>query len=467
MGQAMRLAKNRSPAMKSPSLRLRLTFFISSILLLACLITTSISYFELKNSLTQVFDSQQLLFAKRLAALSFHGNMMPKPMSSKKVPEIDENEIDALQYDDDALAFAIFNRKGDMLMNDGEEGKNLYFYGGFFSAKNHRAMVNEQDKWRILWLLSNDNRSVIAVGQKLDYQQDILADLVYKQLIPWLITFVIVILFIIFFIGRSFSPIKVLANKIANRKPDEAKEIDMDGIPKEVSPFILALNKLFGRIALMITHERQFISDAAHELRTPLAALRVQTEVAQLSSDDEISRERALNNLLIGIDRTSHLVDQLLTLSRLDSLEIQDELRSIRWIDIINQVTDELKPLAAQKQIKIEILELSSNEVITAQPLLLSILVRNLINNSIRYIPDNSMITITINHKQILFADNGLGVEQEILTRLGERFYRPAGQKEKGSGLGLSIVKKVAELHKITVNFSNQKQGGLLVTLHY
>lgn len=453
--------------MKSPSLRLRLTVFISGILLLACSITTSISYFELKNSLTEVFDSQQLLFAKRLAALGFHGNMMAKPQGPKKIPTIDEDEIDALQYDDDALAFAIFNRRGDMLMNDGEDGKHLYFYGGFFSARNHRAVVNEQGKWRILWLLSNDNRSVIAVGQKLDYQQDILTDLLYKQLIPWLITFVVVILFVALLIGKSFAPIKTLATKIAGRKPDEATTIDIDGIPKEISPFIQALNKLFGRISSMITHERQFISDAAHELRTPLAALRVQTEVAQLSSDDEVSRDRALNNLLIGIDRTTHLVDQLLTLSRLDSLEIQDELRDVHWLDIINQVSDELKPLALQKQITITIHEQCANEIIVAQPLLLSIMVRNLINNAIRYIPEHSMITITINHQQILFSDNGPGVDQEVLTRLGERFYRPAGQKEKGSGLGLSIVKKIAELHKITVNLANQKEGGLLVSLRY
>lgn len=449
--------------MKSPSLRLRLTMFISGILLLACLITTSISYLELKNSLNQVFDSQQLLFAKRLAALSFHGNMMPKPMGPKKIPEIDEDELESLQFDDDALAFAIFNRKGEMLMNDGEEGKNLYFYGGFFSSKNHRAMVNEQDKWRILWLLSNDNRSVIAVGQKLDYQQDILADLVYKQLIPWLITFVIVIVFVVFLIGRSFSPIKILANKIANRKPDEASTINIEGIPKEISPFVLALNKLFGRISSMITHERQFISDAAHELRTPLAALRVQTEVAQLSNDDEESRNRALNNLLIGIDRTSHLVDQLLTLSRLDSLEIKDELKQVRWLDIITNVAEELKPLAEQKHIQITITPQNSDETIIGQQLLLSIMVRNIINNAIRYIAENKQITITIQQNRIIFADNGKGVDSEILRRLGERFYRPAGQKEKGSGLGLSIVKKIAELHKISVTFANK--DGFVVTL--
>ncbi|WP_392561173.1 quorum sensing histidine kinase QseC [Orbus sturtevantii] len=452
--------------MKPYSLRLRLIFFISSLLLLACSITTSISYFELKNSLKQVFDSQQLLFAKRLATLGFHGNMMFNPTHSK-TPRINGNELDSLDYDDDALAFAIFNRQGEMIVDDGENGKKFHFYGGFFPSKRNRAMTSEQGKWRILWLLSNDNRSIIAVGQKLDYQQDILAELVYKQMLPWLSTFIVIILFVAILIGRSFSPIKILANRIASRKPDEDSAIDINGVAKEISPFILALNKLFARISSMITHERQFISDAAHELRTPLAALRVQTEVAQLSDDDKVSRERALNNLIIGIDRTSHLVDQLLTLSRLDSLEIQDEQQNLPWRGLINQVVEELKPFAQQKNIKILINEQCTNQKIVGQPLLLSILVRNLINNSIRYIPDHSQIMITIKQNAIIFEDTGAGVDNAVLARLGERFFRPAGQKEKGSGLGLSIVKKIAELHKIQVKFDNQKQGGFIVTLRY
>lgn len=452
--------------MRSPSLRVKLILFITGMLFLACLITTCLSYFEVKSSLKQVFDSQQLLFAKRLATLNIHSNMTPQT-SYVKFPKIKDDDIKALDYDDDALAFAIFNRQGEMILNDGEEGRKFYFYGGFFPTQKHRAMINEQGKWRILWLLSNDNRTIIAVGQKLNYQRNILIDLIYKQAITWLIIFIITTIFIVLFIGRSFQPIKVLANKIANRKPDEDTTIGMQGIAKEIQPFIQALNKLFSRISSMITHERQFISDAAHELRTPLAALRVQTEVAQLSSDDAQGQQRALNNLIIGIDRTTHLVDQLLTLSRLDSLEIQDELQDIRWLELINHVVDELNPLAQQKQITIKIDELTTNQTIVGHPLLLSILVRNLINNAIRYIPEYSHITITIKQHMIVFSDNGLGVDDEILARLGERFYRPAGQKEKGSGLGLSIVKKVAELHKITVNFANQPQGGFVVTLNY
>lgn len=450
--------------MKTPSLRLKLIFFISGILFLACLITTSISYIELKSSLKQVFDSQQLLFAKRLATFNPHENPM---MTKIKKPKISHEILDKLDYDDDALAFAIFNRKGEMIVNDGEDGRRFNFEGGFFPTQKNKAMINEQGKWRILWLMSQDNRAIIAVGQKLDYQQDILTDLVYKQLIPWLITFIVVILSIIFLIGRSFFPIKILANKIADRKPDDDSAINTDGIAKEISPFILALNTLFSRISLMINHERQFISDAAHELRTPLAALRVQTEVALMSDDDHATRRRALDNLLIGIDRTSHLVDQLLTLSRLDSLDINNEAQRVKWLTVINHVLDELKPLIEQKSISIAIDDKTSNDEITGQALLLSILVKNLINNAIRYIPEHSQITITIKENIITFSDNGPGVNAEILMRLGERFYRPAGQKEKGSGLGLSIVKKIAELHKITISFSNQPQGGFMVTLHY
>ena len=456
--------------MKLSSLRLKLTFFISGMLLLACAISTSISYFELQKSLSQIIDSQQVLFAKRLAALSTsaHGKMAKMMLAPEQLElelELEPELLDKIDYDDDVLSFAIFNRRGDMLLNDGGSGRKFKFFGGFFPSENNRAMIHEDDNWRIIWLLSNDNRSIIAVGQEFDYQQELLAKQVIKQLIPWLITFIVVILFVVLIIGRSFKPIRQLADKITTRKLDDDTPVIVDGIPKEIMPFILALNTLFGRISSTIIRERQFISDAAHELRTPLAALRVQTEVAQLSDDDRESRERALNNLLIGIDRSTHLVDQLLTLSRLDTFSLQENVKPVNWVDIIANVIDDLMPFAEKKNIIINVNVLSANEIIQADPLLLSVLTRNIINNAIRYIPEHSTITITIDRGKIYFEDNGLGVSNEVLARLGERFYRPAGQHEKGSGLGLSIVRKIAQIYHISVQFSNKETGGFVVTL--
>lgn len=449
--------------MKSLSLRLRLTVFISALLFVACSITTVVAYFELHSSLRQLFDSQQLLFAKRLAALNLHGKMD----IDKSLPHIKTDALDQLDFDDDALAFAIFNQKGEMLLNDGENGRKFLFDGGFFPSIKNGALITESGKWRILWLLSNDNRSIIAVGQELDYQEDILASLLYKQLIPWLLTFIIVILLIIFMINREFSPIKQLVKQITTRELDDQSPISTANSPKEIVPFVVALNKLFTRISMTIARERQFISDAAHELRTPLAALKVQTEVAQLSDDDAIAQQKALKNLNIGIDRATHLVDQLLTLSRLDSIQIQQECQQLDWHLLIQHVIDQVHLLAEQKQIKIVLVEQAQDHLFNGHPVLMQILVRNIINNAIRYTPEGSTLDICIDNHLIKFADNGNGVDDETLARLGERFYRPAGQSVDGSGLGLSIVKKIAKIHAMPVQFGNRHQGGFEVTICY
>lgn len=452
--------------MKSLSLRLRLTLFISGLLLVACSITTIVAYCELQTSLRQVFDSQQLLFAKRLASLKLNGKM-ELTNKNRSLPKIDSDALDQLDYDDDALAFAIFNQQGEMLLNDGRSGKKFLFDGGFFPSIKDRAMITESTKWRILWLLNNDNKSIIAVGQKLDYQEDILQDLLYKQLLPWFIAFIIVILLIVIMISREFSVIKQLVKQISHRKPADDSPIDTTKSPKEIVPFLTALNQLFSRISSTIIRERQFISDAAHELRTPLAALKVQTEVAQLSYDEPLAQQKALNNLNIGIDRATHLVDQLLTLSRLDSIQIQNERKSLDLYALIESVIDELQLLAEKKQIQINVIQLSNDTMFNGHPVLMRILVRNLINNAIRYIPNKSYIEITIEHHQLIFADNGNGVDADTLTRLGERFFRPVGQSVEGSGLGLSIVKKIAEMHSMSIQFSNREQGGFQAIIGY
>ncbi|QIQ20395.1 quorum sensing histidine kinase QseC [Zophobihabitans entericus] len=447
--------------MKSLSLRARLILLVSAALLLAWCIATGMTYFKIQESLRTVFDSQQLLFAKRLSVLSNHGQMMRhRDNEGMGLPNIKAMALRDLEYDDDALAFAIFDRQGNMILHDGEEGEKFRFQPQIFQQPGN-VLITETHKWRILWLVSRDKRSVIAVGQELEYQHDLLEDLVFAQMKPWLITFMVLIIGLIIMISREFIPLRQLAQKIAGRAPDDATPISQEQVPKEIKPFITALNTLFKRTSQTILKERQFTSDAAHELRTPLAALKVQTEVAQLSDDDPETRKHALDNLVIGIDRTTHLVDQLLTLSRLDTFSIQEDLKQVHWHDVIQSTLHELQPLADKKHIEIQFLE-KNQPVVSGNVLLLTILVRNLVNNAIRYIPENSQITILLESKKLTIKDNGPGVDTEVLSRLGERFYRPPGQKVSGSGLGLSIVKEIATLHHFSAHFGNGENGGFI-----
>ncbi|VEB54025.1 two-component system sensor histidine kinase [Salmonella enterica subsp. enterica] len=232
------------------------------------------------------------------------------------------------------------------------------------------------------------------------------------------------------------------------------------GVPSEVRPLVEALNQLFSRIHSMMVRERRFTSDAAHELRSPLAALKVQTEVAQLSGDDPLSRDKALTQLHAGIDRATRLVDQLLTLSRLDSLNNLQDVAEISLEELLQSAVMDIYHPAQQANIDVR-LQLNAHDVIrTGQPLLLSLLVRNLLDNAIRYSPQGSVVDVTLHARSFTVRDNGPGVAPEILTHIGERFYRPPGQSVTGSGLGLSIVRRIATLHGMTVSFGNAAEGG-------
>ncbi|MCO6524531.1 MAG: hypothetical protein J6562_05850 [Candidatus Schmidhempelia sp.] len=444
--------------MKKLSLRTRLTLIISAILFIACCITTSLTYFELRDTLRQIMDSQQLLFAKRLSVLNTHGMMghMGKKRMYPTLPSLKFANSDLLETDEHVLTFAIFSRRGELLLSDGENGQQIAFNPNVFKF-GKRMQISETPHWRIVWLVSLDHRSVIAVGQALTYRQELLNHLIYKQIKPWLIMFVLLIVAMIVVISREFASLRQLTNDISARAPDEDSPIELTSIPKEVQPFVVALNALFSRISQTLLRERQFTSDAAHELRTPLAAMRVQAEVALLSEDNPTAQQHALSNLLAGIDRTSHMIDQLLTLSRLDMLAVNEGITVVVWQQIINNVIEEVMPLAKQKQITVQF-ESQADPTIHANAILLSILLRNLIHNAIRYIPEQGQITITLASQHVKIEDNGQGILKDYLPRLGERFYRPPGQKVVGSGLGLSIVRKIAELHNFTIDFYNKKQ---------
>ena len=230
-----------------------------------------------------------------------------------------------------------------------------------------------------------------------------------------------------------------------------------DNLPTEILPLIKNLNQFFDRTSATLLRERRFTSDAAHELRSPLAALRIQTEVAQLAGDDAHLREQALENLTKGIDRATQLIEQLLTLSRLDNLKELENLQEIHWEQLIPSLMGELYFHAEKHQITLAFEPITVPPVKRGQPLLLALMLRNLIDNAIRYCPAGSQVKVRLEKNKILVEDNGGGVDEANLAKLGQRFYRPAGQNEKGSGLGLSIVRRIAELHHYQLNLSNRK----------
>lgn len=220
-----------------------------------------------------------------------------------------------------------------------------------------------------------------------------------------------------------------------------------------------SLNTLFSRTNAQMVRERRFTSDAAHELRTPLAALRVQAEVVQLAQDDIALRQRALGQLEQGIDRATGLVDRLLTLSRLDSLSQLDDVQPRVLAELLQTAVIDMDAKAHAAGVALALSVDDPKVRRRIQPLLFSLLIRNLLDNAICYSPAGSEVTLRLTSHRLQITDNGTGVSDAVLQRLGERFYRPPGEEKTGSGLGLSIVRQIASLHEMQVQFSHAPGG--------
>ncbi|CDG13966.1 quorum sensing histidine kinase QseC [Serratia marcescens] len=450
--------------MKRLSLRLRLILIFSLLALLTWCTASVVAWVMSRNTINEVFDTQQMLFAKRLATANL-GDLLADE-SARSLPKTKKlvHHGKRGEQDDDALAFAIFDRDGKMLLNDGENGADFLFDGereGFTDGERK----GDDDSWRLVWLTSPDGRYRIVVGQEWDYRRDMALGMVTGQLVPWLATLPVLMLLIALMVGRELRPLRAVAAGLRRRAPDDATPLDARQVPTEVRPLVDALNALFARINALLVRERRFTSDAAHELRSPLAALRVQTEVVQLAGDDAPMREHALDNLTVGIDRATRLVDQLLTLSRLDSLSDLAELTPIDWNDLVTMTLAEQDRQAHAAGVTLRYEHRGTPPPRQGETLLLSLLLRNLLDNAVRYTPQGGVVTVTLSERSLTVEDDGPGVTAEHLARLGERFYRPPGQEQTGSGLGLSIVQRIAGLHGLQISFANRSAGGFVARL--
>lgn len=292
-----------------------------------------------------------------------------------------------------------------------------------------------------------------------EYREDMALAIVAGQLIPWLVALPVMLIIMMVLLGRELAPLNKLALALRMRDPDSEKPLNATGVPSEVRPLVESLNQLFARTHAMMVRERRFTSDAAHELRSPLTALKVQTEVAQLSDDDPQARKKHCSNYIPG---SIALLVWLINCSRYRGwthwITFRTSRRSLE--DLLQSSVMDIYHTAQQAKIDVRLTLNVQGIKRTGQPLLLSLLVRNLLDNAVRYSPQGSVVDVTLNADNFIVRDNGPGVTPEALARIGERFYRPPGQTATGSGLGLSIVQRIAKLHGMNVEFGNAEQGG-------
>ena len=337
---------------------------------------------------------------------------------------------------------------------------------------DYRNAWADGQAWRIYLLRADGLNFQVQIGQPWDERTGLLDDMAEELVWPALVMLAVLALFCWVMITRLLRPIEHTARRIATKSPDDLQPMPLDHEPRELQPIVLAFNSVLGRLDDALQTERRFTADAAHELRTPLAALRMRIQLMQRqqAGDGASALIAPLQILRDDVDRCTRLVESLLTLARLDP-QTEDRLET-EVVDVAALFTRLSHGQAVSNDPSLSFH--AGAPTVTAHPALLESALRNLIDNARRYGGPGSKVRVEAHPPTqesgavITVKDNGPGVSADDRARLTERFFRVLGTGENGSGLGLSIVARIAALHGASLRFGPGLDGhGLGVTLEF
>lgn len=325
--------------------------------------------------------------------------------------------------------------------------------------------------WRNYHVHDTTHRVHIIVSEPHDFRAQLVRSMVINAATPLALGLPVLFLLLWFSIRKGLHPLATLSQEITKRQPDNLTLIDAQSVPDEVQPIVTALNDLLTRMGQTLEHERRFTEDAAHQLRTPLAAIQTQLYTAR-HTQAEAPHQQALEQMQQSVERGIRLVNQLLTLARLDPKQARPEFQSIHIDKIAETICAELAPLALLREQSLELMAEPNLPPVTGNADMLAMLLSNLVDNAIHYTQRGGNIIIRLEADgtgvQLAVSDDGPGIAPDQRHRVLERFYRIAQQNQPGTGLGLAICKRVADLHHATLTLSEGLQGrGLTVRLHF
>ncbi len=435
------------------SLKQRLLLLAISTVVAVWIAATAFTYFDAREEFDEILDAHLAQSATLLAA------------QAHDLDEIETEHAPLLHKYSLRVAFQVWEDGRILRLHSANApGQALAGDAPGFSDK-----IIAGQRWRVFSTWDDAHRNLIHVAERSEAREKLARGIAGNLLEPLWFSLPLLALLLWVAVARGLRPLVKLGDELAQRAPDNLAPLDAGSAPREVFPLIERLNKLFVRIDASLQQERRFTADAAHELRTPVAGIKAQAQVAR-SASNEAERIHALDNAILGCDRAAHLIEQLLTLARIDTLgDTASESCQLR--NIAAEVIAAIAPAALAQDVRLELTE-GEDMVVRGNPALLRILLRNLIDNAVKHTPAGTTVQISVaqgdGQSRLTVTDNGPGIPEEELARVSERFYRPVGTQASGSGLGLSIVKRIAEIHGASMQLARGKDGnGLSVTVGF
>ncbi|NDP39753.1 MAG: two-component sensor histidine kinase [Rhodoferax sp.] len=312
---------------------------------------------------------------------------------------------------------------------------------------------------------------VIQVAQDMAARREMAGTLALRTVSPMVVMVPLLMLVVWWVVSASLAPVSRVRQQVATRQADDLSALNEDDLPDEIHPLVHELNLLFHRVRQAFDAQNNFVADAAHELRSPLAALKLQVQGLRRAADDA-AREVAVNRLNAGIDRATRLVEQLLVLARQQSNAAAGaKAAPIDLTTLARLALADAAGSAASRQIDLGLVQ-ADRDIVMGHEEALRILLRNLLDNAIKYTPASGTVNLAIRchggQTLLTVDDSGPGIAAKDRQRVLDRFYRVAGTEGSGSGLGLAIVKTIADLHQATLSLDRSESlGGLRATVTF
>lgn len=408
------------------------------------------SYIDAHHEIDELLDSQLVLEAQTLLALSGH--------EADEMLDLGETDHGAQKR----LRFQIWTDAGQLVLHSPDTPRApLASADGFSESTDGEGRHRH---WRYYGQWNQDRTLRVVVGENHHVRDEMVGAIAWRLMLPALLGLPLLGSWLWIATRRSLLPLARVAEDIAMRQPQHLEAVAPASAPEEIRPLIDSINQLFARVERAMESERRFTADAAHELRTPLAALAAQAQVAMRARGDD-ERHHAIDQLVTSIRRASRLVDQLLTLARLDPAD-GVSLGPVSLDRLAEEICAMHGALAVDKNVALELDAVPA--IVSGDADMLRILLRNLVDNAIRYTPSGGRVVVVVEPALLAVTDTGSGIPAADRQRVFDRFHRLAGQDTEGSGLGLSIVARIAERHGARIELADGGGGeGLRVTVRF
>lgn len=448
------------------SMRRRTLALVLGLMLLGTLAMTLFNYFDSTHEVEEIYDAQLAHSARLLQGL------MRTPVREEERAGLYRAFNEALAQAgqrskpghpyESKLAFQVWDASGHLLVHSAgapslESPSQL---------EGFAALELGPHKWRGFLLRDSSTGLLIWTGERDDVRRELVTSIVRHTLFPTLLGSLLLAALLWWAIGWGLAPLRNMAAAIRARHADSLQPLQLEPLPSELAPMQAALNRLLGQIEQLLECERRFIADAAHELRTPLAVLRVHVQNAT-QARDEAERQQSLGYLLGGIDRATRVVNQLLTLARMEPLIERGEMAQVDVLALVRETLAELTPWVLKQGLELDLEAGEGDYHLNADPGSLGIALQNLVTNAVNHSPAGGRLHVRLSAdaQRLLLQveDQGPGIPAEDLERVFERFYSRG--TVQGAGLGLAIVQSIARRHAGQIRLRNLDSGGLQASL--